>query len=72
MTPSPEQPASFVQTMRAVAWSFFGIRRSADLERDARQLRPVHLIVGGVIGAVVFVFVLVLLIRWIVSSGVAG
>jgi len=72
MTPTPEQPASFGQTMRAVAWSFFGVRRSADLERDARRLRPVHLIVGGLVGAVVFVFVLVLLIRWIVSSGVAG
>ena len=72
MTPSPEQPASFVQIMRAVAWSFFGIRRSADLERNTRQLRPVHLIVGGLIGAVVFVFVLVLMVRWIISSGVAG
>ena len=73
MTPAPEQHrASFGQTMRAVAWSFFGVRRRSDLERDAHQLRPVHLILGGLIGAVVFVIFLVLLIRWIVSSGVAG
>jgi hypothetical protein len=72
MTPSPEPRASFTQTMRAVAWSFFGIRRSADLEHDARRLRPAHVILGGLIGAVVFIVVLVLLIRWIVSSGVAG
>lgn len=58
--------------MRAVAWSFFGIRRRADLERDAKRLRPVHLVVGGLIGALVFVLVLVLLVRWIISSGVAG
>lgn len=72
MRPSPEPGASFGQTLRAVAWSFFGIRRSADLERDARRLRPVHLIAGGLVGAAVFVIALVLLIRWIVSSGVAA
>ena len=58
--------------MRAVAWSFLGIRRSADLEHDVRRLRPAHVILGGLIGAIVFVIFLVLLIRWIVSSGVAG
>ena len=48
MTPAPEQHrASFGQTMRAVAWSFFGVRRRSDLERDAHQLQPVHLILGG-------------------------
>jgi hypothetical protein len=29
-------------------------------------------VVAGVIGAALFVLVLVLLVRWIVSSGVAG
>ena len=72
MKPSPDQPASLGQTMRAVAWSFFGIRRSADLEHDVRRLRPVHVVLGGLIGAIVFVILLVLLIRWIVSSGVAA
>ncbi|HRD96182.1 MAG TPA: DUF2970 domain-containing protein [Rubrivivax sp.] len=73
MKPAPGHTrASVGQTMRAVAWSFFGVRRRSDLERDAHQLRPVHLILGGLMGAVVFVIFLVLLIRWIVSSGVAG
>ena len=29
---------TLLQTITAVAWSFFGVRRSADLERDAQQL----------------------------------
>ncbi|MCV2420370.1 DUF2970 domain-containing protein [Paucibacter sp. DJ2R-2] len=66
------RPASFVQTMRAVAWSFFGVRRGADYEKDVAQLNPVHVIIAGVIGAVLFVLVLVLLVQWVIGSGVAG
>jgi hypothetical protein len=63
---------SFVQTIRAVGWSFFGIRRSKGLEQDLQKLNPVHVIIAGVLGAVVFITVLVLLVRWVVGSGVAA
>ena len=62
---------SFLGTMRAVAWSFFGIRRGADYEKDVQQLNPVHVIVAGVIGAALFVGILVMLVKWVVGSGVA-
>ncbi len=63
---------SFVQTAKAVAWSFFGIRRSSGLAEDVQKLNPVHVIVAGVVGALLFIFALVLLVRWVVGSGVAG
>ena len=63
---------SFLQTMRAVAWSFLGIRRSKDLEADVQKLNPVHVVIAGIAGAAVFVAALVLLVRWVVGSGVAG
>jgi hypothetical protein len=63
---------SFLQTMKAVAWSFFGIRKGAAYEKDVAQLNPVHVIIAGVIGAVLFVLVLVLLVNWVIGSGVAG
>jgi hypothetical protein len=63
---------SFLQTMRAVAWSFFGVRRSADYAQDVQKLNPVHVIIAGVLGAVLFITVLILLVRWVVGSGVAG
>ena len=63
---------SLGQTMKAVAWSFFGVRRSSEYERDVNQLNPVHVIVAGVIGAAVFVGVLVLVVNWVIASGVAG
>ncbi len=63
---------SFVQTLRAVAWSFFGVRRRAGLEDDVQKLNPLHVVVAGVAGAALFVVALVLLVRWVVGSGVAA
>ncbi|HEY4083350.1 MAG TPA: DUF2970 domain-containing protein [Burkholderiaceae bacterium] len=58
--------------MRAVAWSFFGVRRGKDYEKDVAQLNPVHVIIAGVIGALLFVLVLVLLVQYVIGSGVAA
>jgi Protein of unknown function (DUF2970) len=67
-----QRPASPLQTMRAVAWSFFGVRRGVDYERDVQRLNPVHVVITGVLGAALFVGVLVLLVKWVVGSGVAA
>ncbi len=64
--------ASVVQTISAVAWSFFGVRRGRDHENDMAKLNPVHVIIAGVLGAALFVLVLVLVVRWVISSGVAA
>ena len=63
---------SFGQTMKAVAWSFFGVRRAAEYERDVSRLNPVHVVIAGVIGAALFVLALLLLVNWVIGSGVAG
>lgn len=64
--------ASLRQTVSAVAWSFFGVRRGRDHEQDMAKLNPVHVVIAGVLGAALFVLMLVLLVRWVISSGVAG
>jgi hypothetical protein len=58
---------SFLGTLKAVAWSFFGVRRGADYERDVSQLNPVHVVIAGVLAAVLFVFGLLALVQWVVS-----
>jgi len=63
---------SFMQTLRAVGWSFFGVRRRANFEQDVQKLNPVHVVIAGVIGAALFIAILILLVRWVVGSGVAG
>jgi hypothetical protein len=62
---------SLLQTIQAVGWSFFGIRRSSDNAVDVSKLNPVHLIIVGVLAAALFVASLMLLVNWVVSSGMA-
>jgi hypothetical protein len=50
---------SFGQTMKAVAWSFFGVRKSSEYEKDVSQLNPVHVIIAGVVAALLFIGVLI-------------
>ena len=62
---------SFGQTLRAVGWSFFGVRRSSEYEKDLGQLNPVHVIVAGIVAAALFIVALVVLVNWVLDSGVA-
>ena len=67
-----DRSGSLGQTVRAVAWSFFGVRRRADYEQDVQRLNPVHVVVAGLVGALVFIVALVMIVRWVIASGVAG
>ena len=55
------------QTIGAVLWSFFGVRRSASHEADMAELNPVHVIAVGVAAAAIFVLGLIGLVRVITS-----
>ena len=48
------------------------MRKGSEHEADMAKLNPVHVIIAGVIGAALFVLLLILLVRWVISSGVAG
>jgi hypothetical protein len=60
--------ASFGATMKAVFWSFFGVRKKSDYEKDAQQLNPVHVIIAGLIGAAVFVLTLIFIVKSVVGK----
>ena len=66
------RPGSLVQTFKAVAWSFLGIRRSDGYAQDVSRLNPLHVIAAGVVAAALFVAGTWLLVRWVVASGVAA
>jgi hypothetical protein len=63
---------SLSRTLLAVVWSFFGVRKSKDLERDVSELNPLHLVVAGVVVAALFVAALIALVNWVIKSGVAA
>ncbi|NEX64312.1 DUF2970 domain-containing protein [Noviherbaspirillum galbum] len=60
--------ASFGATVKAVLWSFFGVRKKSDYEKDAQQLNPVHVIIAGLIGAAIFIAVLLLIVKSVVGK----
>jgi hypothetical protein len=53
-----KRDAGFLETVRAVLWSFFGVRRRSGYERDAARLNPVHVIIAGLAAAALFVLAL--------------
>jgi len=60
--------ASFGATMKAVFWSFFGVRKKSEYEKDAQQLNPVHVIIAGLIGALIFIATLLLIVKSVVGK----
>jgi hypothetical protein len=62
--PAP-RPASLADTIRAVFWSFFGVRRGKDMQRDAVTLRPLPVVLVGIAAAALFVLALVALVTFI-------
>jgi hypothetical protein len=56
---------SFVDTIKTVFAGAIGIRRKSDHERA--PLNPVHLIIAGVMFAVLFIFTLLTIIRIVLS-----
>ncbi|MFO1321279.1 MAG: DUF2970 domain-containing protein [Burkholderiales bacterium] len=69
MTPSPrDKPASPLTVAKAVFWSFLGIRKKQDYQSDLVKITPVQAILGGLIGAAIFVASLVTLVHFVTSK----
>jgi hypothetical protein len=65
---SGKRKASFGATLKAVFWSFMGIRKRSDYEHDSANLNPVHLIIAALIGVLVFIGVLVTVVKFVVAK----
>ncbi|RDU99927.1 DUF2970 domain-containing protein [Trinickia dinghuensis] len=58
--------SSFARTMKAVLWSFFGVRRRSDHEADMK-LNPLHVIAAALIAVAVFIAVLIAVVHAVTS-----
>jgi hypothetical protein len=63
---------NIARAFKAVAWSFFGVRKGSEYERDVAELKPQHVIVVGIVCAALFVLALVAIVKWIIGSGIAA
>jgi hypothetical protein len=51
------------QTVFAVLWSFFGVRKMANLDRDMQTLKPQWLLLTALAGAGLFIGTLITLVK---------
>lgn len=63
-----QRRGSFSQTLKAVAWSFFGVRKASGQEKDVNEINPVHVVIAGLLAALGLVAGLLLIVRWVVGS----
>ncbi|MCB1959931.1 MAG: DUF2970 domain-containing protein [Rhodocyclaceae bacterium] len=64
---APAPRAGFWATLRAVLWSFAGVRKRHDYQRDATSLDPKAVIVAGLIAGAIFVLSIVAFVRFVVG-----
>jgi hypothetical protein len=58
--------ASFLYSMKAVFWSFFGLRRKRDFDTDSASINPVHVVIAALIGVACFIGLLISIIKFVV------
>lgn len=58
---------NLIQTVSAVLWSFFGVRKGRDHDRDMAQLNPVHVVITGVVFGVLFVLTLLMIVKSVIN-----
>ena len=63
-----KKKSSFLQSMKAVMWGFLGVRKKSGLQEDVATLSFVHIIIAGVVGALIFMGVLLLIVKVVVSN----
>jgi hypothetical protein len=65
--PVTRRKGSVWRTIKAVSWSFVGLRARGDYEKDVDQLNPIHIVIVALVGVLVFVGGLILLATWVVG-----
>jgi Protein of unknown function (DUF2970) len=63
-----KKKSSFMQSMVAVMWAFLGVRKKSGLQDDVASLSFIHIIIAGVLGALIFMSVLLLIVKAVVSN----
>jgi hypothetical protein len=65
---SESKSASLRQIAGAVFWSFFGVRKGKDMQRDEVSIKPLQVIIVGVAFAAIIVFALLALVKLILFN----
>jgi hypothetical protein len=57
--------SSLLHTVKAVAWSFLGIRKNSEYQNDLARLNPLHIIAVALAAVLLLVLGMVGLVHWV-------
>ncbi len=58
----------FLIAMSAVLWGFLGVRKRSGQDADMASVTFVHIVLAGVLGAVIFMTILIFIVKAVVSN----
>jgi amino acid transporter len=59
---------SLIRSIKAVAWSFLGIRKSSDFQEDIDKITPLHVLGVGLVAGLLFVIGLIVVVNLVVAK----
>ena len=59
---------SLMRSVKAVAWSFLGIRKSSEFQEDIDKITPLHVLGVGLVAGLLFVIGLIVLVNLVVAK----
>jgi len=62
------KPGSFLDVIKTIAFGALGVRRRADHERETVRIKPLHIIIAGVVAAALFILTLVTIVHMVVAG----
>jgi hypothetical protein len=62
---SSPRKGAFWRTVKAVAWSFIGLRKGSEYQQDIEKLHPLHIVLAGLVGVFLLVLALIAIVKWV-------
>jgi amino acid transporter len=60
--------SAFFSTLKAVLWSFVGIRKNSEYQKDLQKLNPVHIVITAIVLVMLMIGGLIGLVNFVVSK----
>jgi hypothetical protein len=58
----------FLISMRAVLWGFLGVRKRSGQDADMASVTFVHIVLAGILSAIIFMTILLFIVKAVVSN----
>ncbi|MBF6630827.1 MAG: DUF2970 domain-containing protein [Comamonas sp.] len=66
MSTDPRPTSSFWRSFKALAWALLGVRKGSEWHKDAAHIKPLHIVLVGVVAIFAFVLLLIWIVNWVV------